>query len=177
VIGQAAYIALQGLWLGPWLYDVAGQPRHAVANYLLVTALGYIAGSMFFGWLGDRLSRLTVYKLGLSVSLAMLGLIAAGVHAGLGGVLAVYAFSGISAALAYALLTPLFPPEMTGRVSTATNVLMFALSFAMQWAIGAALKLYPVVDGRYAAAGYAAAFTVIAVMQLAAILWLLPMRK
>jgi len=177
VIGQAAYIALQGLWLGPWLYDVAGQPRHAVANYLLVTALGYIAGSMFFGWVGDRLSRMTVYKLGLSVSLAMLGLIAAGVHTGLGGVLAVYAFSGISAALAYALLTPLFPPEMTGRVSTATNVLMFALSFAMQWAIGAALKLYPIVDGRYAAAGYATAFTVIAVMQLAAILWLLPMRK
>ena len=175
-IGQAAYIALQGLWLGPWLYDVAGEPRHAVANYLLVTALGYIAGSMFFGWAGDRFSRMTVYKLGLSVSLAMLGLIASGVHAGLGGVLAVYAFSGISAALAYALLTPLFPPEMTGRVSTATNVLMFALSFGMQWAIGAALKLYPIVDGRYSPAGYAAAFTVIAAMQLAAILWLLPMR-
>ena len=176
VIGQAAYIALQGLWLGPWLYDVAGEPRHAVANYLLVTALGYIAGSMFFGWAGDRFSRMTVYKLGLGVSLAMLGLIATGVHAGLGGVLAVYAFSGISAALAYALLTPLFPPEMTGRVSTATNVLMFALSFGMQWAIGAALKLYPIVDGRYSPAGYAAAFTVIAAMQLAAILWLLPMR-
>src|SRR3954449_10969265 len=24
VVGQGAYIALQGLWLGPWLYDVAG---------------------------------------------------------------------------------------------------------------------------------------------------------
>src|SRR5205814_1741845 len=47
VIGQGAYIALQGLWLGPWLYDVAGQQRHQVANYLLVTALGYIAGSVF----------------------------------------------------------------------------------------------------------------------------------
>jgi MFS family permease len=181
VIGQGAYIALQGLWLGPWLYDVAGQPRHAVANYLLVTALGYIAGSVFFGVVSDRLaqagiSRMTVYKLGLSVSLAMLALIAAGVHAGLAGLLAVYSFTGISAALAYALLTPLFPPEMTGRVSTATNVLMFALSFGMQWAIGAALKLYPIVDGRYSPAGYAAAFAVIAAMQLAAILWLLPMR-
>jgi len=181
VFGQAIYIALQGLWLGPWLYDVAGQPRHAVANYLLVTALGYIAGSVFFGVVSDRLaqagiSRMTVYKLGLSVSLAMLALIAAGVHAGLAGLLAVYSFTGISAALAYALLTPLFPPEMTGRVSTATNVLMFALSFGMQWAIGAALKLYPIVDGRYSPAGYAAAFAVIAAMQLAAILWLLPMR-
>jgi MFS family permease len=181
VFGQAIYIALQGLWLGPWLYDVAGQPRHAVANYLLVTALGYIAGSVFFGVASDRLaqagiSRITVYKLGLSVSLAMLALIAAGVQTGLAALLAVYSFTGISAALAYALLTPLFPPEMTGRVSTASNVLMFGLSFAFQWAIGAALKLYPIVDGRYSPAGYTAAFSVLVLLQLGALAWLLPMR-
>ncbi|TMH70455.1 MAG: MFS transporter [Betaproteobacteria bacterium] len=181
VFGQGIYIALQGLWLGPWLYDVAGQPRHAVAGYLLVTALGYIAGSVFFGVASDRLaqagiSRMTVYKLGLSVSLAMLALIAAGVQTGLAALLAAYSFTGISAALAYALLTPLFPPEMTGRVSTAANVLMFALSFAIQWAIGAALKLYPIVDGRYSPAGYTAALSVLVLLQLAAILWLLPLR-
>jgi MFS family permease len=181
VFGQAIYIALQGLWLGPWLYDVAGQPRHAVANYLLITALGYIAGSVFFGVASDRLaqagiSRITLYKLGLSVSLAMLALIAAGVQTGLAALLAVYSFTGISAALAYALLTPLFPPEMTGRLSTASNVLMFALSFAFQWAIGAALKLYPIVDGRYSPAGYTAAFSVLVLLQLGALAWLLPMR-
>jgi predicted MFS family arabinose efflux permease len=181
VIGQAVYIALQGLWLGPWLYDVAGQPRHAVANYLLATALGYIAGSVFFGVASDRLaqagvSRMTVYKVGLSVSVAMLGLIAAGVQTGLGALLALYSFTGISAALAYALLTPVFPPEMTGRVNTATNVLLFAVSFGMQWAIGAALKLYPIVDDRYSPAGYTAAFAALALLQLAAIAWLLPMR-
>ena len=181
VLVQATYIALQGLWLGPWLYDVAGQSRAAVANYLLVTALGYIGGALFFGVASDRLaqagiSRMLVYKLGLACSLAMLGLIAAGVHAWLGAILALYAFTGIASALAYALLTPLFPPEMTGRVNTASNVLMFALSFAGQWGIGAALKLFPVVDGRYAPAGYAAAFSILAVLQLVAILWLLPMR-
>ena len=106
----------------------------------------------------------------------MLVPIAAGVHTGLGVILAVYSFTGISAALAYALLTPLFAPEMTGRVNTATNVLLFALSFTMQWAIGAVLKLYPIAEGRYAPAGYGAAFAVIAAIQLTAILWLLPMR-
>jgi MFS family permease len=181
VFGQAIYIALQGLWLGPWLYDVAAQPRHAVASYLLVAALGYIGGSVFFGVASDRLaqmgiSRMTVYKVGISVSLAMLVLIAAGVQTGLAALLAVYSFTGISGALAYALLTPLFPPEMTGRVSTATNVLMFALSFAFQWAIGAALKLYPIVDGRYSPAGYTAAFSVLVLLQFAAVLWLLPLR-
>src|SRR5205823_10492503 len=115
VFGQGIYIALQGLWLGPWLYDVAGQPRHAVAGYLLVTALGYIAGSVFFGVASDRLahagiSRMLVYKLGLTLSLAMLGLIAAGVQTGLGALLALYSFTGISAAIAFAMLSPPFPP-------------------------------------------------------------------
>jgi MFS family permease len=174
VIGQAVYIALQGLWLGPWLYDVAGQDRHSVANSLLVTALGYMLGSAFFGVASDRVSRLTMYKIGLSVSLAMLALIAAGVHSSL--VLGTYAFTGISAALAYAILTPLFPPEMTGRVNTASNMLMFTLSFALQWGIGAVLKMYPVVEGRYSPTGYTVAFATLAAAQLAAMLWLLPMR-
>src|SRR6185503_20361123 len=114
VIGQAVYIALQGLWLGPWLYDVAGQARHSVANYLLLTATAYMLGATFFGVSADRLaqyglSRMTLYKVGLAVSLAMLALVAAQVEVALGPVLAIYAFAGISSALAYPLLTPLFP--------------------------------------------------------------------
>jgi hypothetical protein len=89
----------------------------------------------------------------------------------------VYGFTAISAALAYALLTPLFPPEMTGRVNTASNVLMFGFSFLFQWGIGAVLRLYPVADGRYAPEGYAMAFAILGVLQLVAIAWLLPMRE
>jgi len=39
------------------------------------------------------------------------------------------------------------------------------------------LRLYPVVDGRYAAQGYAAAFLALAALQLAALLWILPLRS
>ena len=182
VCGQAIYLALQGLWLGPWLLDVAGRTRHEMAHDLLITALGYIAGSVCFGAGADRLAqfgiaRLTVYKLGLCASFAMLALLAAGVRSSLEAILVIYAFTGVSASLAYALLTPLFPREMTGRVSTAANMLIFAVSFLMQWGVGAALKLYPVLEGRYAAAGYAAAFATLAALQFAALAWLLPMRR
>ena len=182
VLCHAAYQALQGLWLAPWLYDVAGQTRAAVANYLLAAAVAYAVGSVCFGVSSDRLvragvPRLTVYKLGQSVSLAMFALLAAGVQTGLGAILVVYGFTAISAALAYALLTPLFPPEMTGRVNTASNVLMFGFSFLFQWGIGAVLRLYPVADGRYAPEGYAVAFAILGVLQLMAIAWLLPMRE
>lgn len=182
VVCHSGYLALQGLWLGPWLYDVAGQPREAVGNYLFATAAAYTVGSVFFGVTSDRLahsgiSRMTMLKLGLGVSLALFALIAAGVQTGLTAILVAYGFTSISAALAYPLLTALFPPEMTGRASTASNMLMFACSFVFQWGIGAVLKLYPVADGRYSPAGYGMALFLLAALQVAALAWLLPMKE
>src|SRR5919204_537862 len=160
--------------------------------YLAVGGLGALAATSpaealagALGWRGVFVvlsvlalgAAVLVFKVGLSISIAMLGLIAAGVQAGVGVILAVYTFTGVSASLAYALLTPLFPPEMTGRVSTVANVLIFTLGFAIQWAVGAALRLYPVVDGRYAPAGYAAAFATLVALQLLALAWLWPMRQ
>jgi len=181
VICHAAYQALQGLWLAPWLYDVAGLARAEVANYLLFAALAYAVGSVFFGVTSDRLaaagvSRMTVFKLGLSLSLVMFLLLAAGVTRHLGAILVVYGFTAISAALAYALLTPLFAPEMTGRVNTASNVLMFSFSFLFQWGIGAVLRLYPVIENRYSPEGYSMALFILAAAQVAVLAWLLPAR-
>jgi predicted MFS family arabinose efflux permease len=180
VVCQAAYMTLQGLWLGPWLYDIAGQTRDGVARYLFATALAFMAGSIFFGVGADRLasriSHLTLYKAGLSVSVAMFVLLAAGVQTGLGVILVVYGFTAISVLLVYAVLTPLFAPELTGRLSTASNMMMFGVSFVFQWGFGAILRLYPVVEGRYSPEGYSAALAVLAALQLATLAWLLPMR-
>ena len=182
VICHAGYLMLQGLWLGPWLYDVAGHPRHAVGNYLFVTALAYTLGSVFFGVTSDRLAaagipRLTMFKLGMAISVAAFWLLAMGVTRGLGARLFVYGFTTISAALAYALLPPAFPAQMTGRVTTASNVLMFGVSFVFQWGVGAVLRLYPVADGQYSPQGYSTALTILALLQLAVLAWLLPMRQ
>jgi MFS family permease len=182
VIGYAAYQALQGLWLAPWLYDVAGLERQAVANYLFWTALAHAAGSVLVGVTTDRLARagiarMTVYKAGMLVALAAFACMAAGVKTGVLAIVIVYGFTAISAALAYALLTPRFPPEMTGRVNTASNVLLFVGSFAFQWGIGAVLRAFPSAPGGYAPQGYGAAFLVLGLLQLAALAWLLPMRE
>ncbi len=154
-----------------------------MGRYLLLTALAYTVGSVFFGVTSDRLaragvSRLTMFKLGLTTALATFCLIAAGVKTGLGVILMVYGFTTISAALAYPLLTVLFPPEMTGRVNTASNVLMFAVAFLFQWAIGAVLRLFPETgEGQYSAQGYAAALFSLAALQVAALAWLLPLKE
>ena len=54
---------------------------------------------------------------------------------------------------------------------------MTACSFGFQWGIGTLLKLYPVADGRYAPAGYSAAFAILVLLQLAAVLGLLTLRQ
>ncbi|HSD43245.1 MAG TPA: MFS transporter [Burkholderiales bacterium] len=182
IVTHAAYQAMQGLWLGPWLTDVGGLGREGAARLLFVTAGVYALGSVFFGSFADRLAargipRLTTYKYGLAVSFAAFLCIALDLALPRAGVLAVYGFTVISGAIAFALVAPQLPPEMSGRAITAVNFAHFALSFAFQWGIGAVLRVYPVVDGRYAPEGYAAALVAIGVAQAAVLAWLLPLRE
>jgi predicted MFS family arabinose efflux permease len=181
VATHGAYQALQGLWLGPWLADVGGLGREGAARLLFVTAGLYALGSVFFGSFADRLaarglSRLTTYKIGLTVSSAAFLCIALDLPLPRGAVLGVYGFTVIAGAIVFALITPTLPPEMSGRAVTAVNCAQFGLSFAAQWAVGAVLLAHPAAAGRYAPEGYALAFLGLAALQLAALAWLLPLR-
>jgi predicted MFS family arabinose efflux permease len=181
IVTHGAYQAIQGLWLGPWLADVGGLGREAAARLLFVTAGTYAIGSVFFGSFADRLaahgiSRLTTYKVGLGLSFAAFLCVALDVALPRAAVLGVYGFTIVSGAIAFALITPQLPPEMSGRAITAVNFAHFTVSFAFQWGIGAVLRTYPVMDGRFAAEGYTAALLAIGVLQVAALAWLLPLR-
>ena len=182
MVCHGAYQAMQGLWLAPWLTDVGGLARAAMAAHLFATALAYAIGALFYGWLADFLadrgvSRLGLYKLGTAISVAAFVAIAFDLVPAKMPLLMVYGFCSISAALAYALLTRHFPPEMTGRVNTAANVAMFFVSFLCQFGIGVVLRMFAVVDGRYSPDGYTLAFGLIAAAQCAALAWLLPMKE
>jgi MFS family permease len=181
VVTHGTYQALQGLWLGPWLTDVGGLGRESAARLLFVTAGAYAIGSVVFGSLADRLAargiaRLTIYKIGMAASLAAFVCIALDLALPRAVVLGLYGFTVISGAIVFALITPTLPPEMSGRAVTAVNFAQFNVSFAAQWAIGAVLLGYPAADGRYAPEGYAMALVGLAVLQLAALAWILPLR-
>jgi hypothetical protein len=182
MVCHGAYQAMQGLWLAPWLTDVGGLARAAMAAHMFATALAYAIGALFFGWFADFLadrgvSRLGLYKLGTASGVVAYIAVAFDLVAAKMPLLMVYGFSTISGALAYALLTRQFPPEMTGRVNTAANVAFFSLSFLFQAGIGMVLRLFPVVDGRYSSDGYMLAFGLIAAVQCAVFAWLLPMKE
>ena len=172
IVVHGAYQALQGLWLAPWLGDIAGLERAAVANYLLAGSLAYGAGSVVFGTLADRMagagwSRLAAYKAGMAIALGAFFALAAGARQGVLAIMVLYGFGACAAALPYAILSQHFPSRLTGRVITASNIFMFSASFAFQWGIGAVLRLWPAPDARYAA------FGIVGLLQLASVLWLL----
>jgi len=178
IVVHGAYQALQGLWLAPWLIDVGGLTRPQVANALLASSIAYGVGSVVFGTLADRMAqRLLAFKVGMALAVLAFFAIAAGVREWATVVLMVYGFGACAAALPYAILTQHFPRELTGRVITASNIFMFLASFGVQWGVGALLRLWPAAEGRYPAEGYAVAFGIVGAVQLAVLLWLLPMKE
>lgn len=181
VLSQATFQALQGLWFAPWLADVHGLERGAAANYLFASALAYMVASMGLGvvtefWARRGISQLRVYQVGMLLCAGAFAPLAFGVAAGVIIVLAVFAATSIAAIIAYTLLTHLVPASQTGRVTTASNLLLFGTSFAIQWGVGAILGLWPAEGGRYDPGAYRVAFGALLAAQAAAAAWLLTAR-
>jgi MFS family permease len=182
VVCQATFQALQGLWFAPWLADVHGLGRGAAADYLLYSAAAYMLASFALGPLADFLGKrgvapIRLYQLGMLACTAAFLPIAWGVRSGALAFLVLFAATSIAAIVAYTLLTHLVPAAQTGRVTTASNLLLFGTSFAFQWGVGAILGQWPSAQGRYDPEGYRVAFGVLLAAQAAAAAWLLTARE
>ncbi len=177
-LSQAAYLAIQGLWSGPWLRDVAGFDRRETAETLLLVAAAMTAGYLLLGILANRLSRagwrpLTVAALGMLVFMLVQTLIVCGWVPDVRLVWMLFGFFGTSGILCYADLSQRFPSRLAGRVNTGLNLLVFVVAFAAQWGVGAVIDLWPSSASGYAVAGYRAGFGVMLGLQAAALAWFL----
>ena len=182
VLCQASFQALQGLWFAPWLADVHGLDRAATADYLFASAAAYMVASVSLGALGDAAARrgvspLRFYQAGMLICVAAFVPLVLGTRGAVMLFLMLYAATSIAAIISYMLLTQLVPASQTGRVTTASNLLLFATSFAFQWGVGAILGLWPSADGRYDPEGYRVAYGVLLAAQAAAAAWLLTARE
>ena len=177
VFVQAIALGLLGLWAGPWMRDVAGLDRAAMAQELLFAAGAFGVGAVLCGALSDGLARrgvppLTTYLAGcVACTVALIPIVLGYGPASLVLWVLFMALSP-SGTLAFPLLTARFPRNMTGRVITALNMFTFLAAFAVQYGVGAIIGLWPVTDGRYAVEGYRAAFGLCWVLQAAAVAWL-----
>jgi len=175
---QATNMALQGLWAGPWLADVAGLDRPALAVSLLALAAATTAGFLFWGVAASRLARrgvtpLALFKFGTAVFLGVQLLLTFGITSGAPALWVAFGLFGTSGSLTFSTLSQAFPVSMTGRANTALNLIVFLAAFACQWAFGAIVNMWPAAPGRYHPDGYSAAFATLLVLQLLAFAWLL----
>jgi sugar phosphate permease len=139
-----------GLWAGPWLRDVAGMDGPARAGVLFLYTFAMVAGSMLTGSAASRANAagLPTFLVPI-VCLAGMVLLQAGLmlqpsqpSVVLVLWLAIAVF-GAAGPVGYVAMCQMFPPEQTGRVSTAVNTLTLGFAFLVQAAIGWILDLWP----------------------------------
>ena len=139
-----------GLWAGPWLRDVAGMDGPARAGVLFLYTFAMVAGSLLTGSAASRATAAGLPSFFVPiVSLAGMVLLQAGLilqpsqpSVVLMLWLAIAVF-GAAGPVGYVVMCQMFPPEQTGRVSTAVNTLTLGFAFLIQAAIGWILDLWP----------------------------------
>lgn len=177
LLGFASGSAIQTLWAGPWLRDVAGFDRAEVAVQLLIMALALSAGSALGGIVAEALRRRGIGALAVAGAAAVLFMASElGIVAGwIGGSAVLWAVFGASfnvITLTYAALSQHFGPAFAGRANTGINLLSGTAAFVLQYAIGAIIGMWPATaDGGYDPEGYRVAFGILLVLQALAFVW------
>ena len=177
VAAQAAYLSIAGLWSGPWLRDIAGYHRMALANTLMGISIAMIVGYFTFGALAERLAKrgippMTVAAAGMLCFIVVQGLLVVQVVQGTLLLWLLFGFFGTACILPYAALSQSFPQHLAGRANTGLNLLVFIAAFASQWAIGLIINLWPqTASGGYAPLGYSCSFGLVVMIQLAGAAW------
>lgn len=179
MLAHATLLSLQGLWTGPWLRDVAGLTRPAVATHLFVIAAAMLLGYLIMGALGERLQQhgvhlVTVTGVGMAVFLVAQLVICLGASTAPWLLWVLFSFCGSASILPFAILSQAFPSHLAGRINTALNLLIFMTAFGTQYGVGAVINLWTTTaSGGYAVQAYQTAFGLVLGLEVLAFLWFL----
>jgi MFS family permease len=169
--------AYLGLWAGPWLRDVAGMDGPARAGVLFFYTFAMVAGSMLTGSAASRTNAVGLSPFVIPI-VSLAGMVVLQIALMLQPsqpwvVLALWlalAVFGAAGPVGYIVLCQMFPPEQTGRVSTAVNTLTLGSAFLVQAAIGWILDLWPrTALGGWNPDGYSWALALTAAIQTLAV--------
>lgn len=183
VFGQATYLALNSLWIGPWYRDVYHSSADAVPNLLFICSFAITIGYLVNGFIANYLKAkckvkvITVTLVSMTIYTAVLGLII--LFPQFGNILwPVFVFIGPFSLLTYPIFSSMFDAKLAGRVQTTYNMLVFVMSTVIQSGVGWIIDLYePMADGSYNPAGYRVALIVIFAALALSIVWCIFYRR
>ncbi len=158
------YLALQGLWGGPYLMEVLHLSREATGNMLMFTSLGFIAGSMVTDTIARRFFR--SYKKTLLAGQVLLVLL---MSAFLGWaemvprplLAAVFFAIGLavsSGVMIYPIIRSMFPVRIVGTALTSLNFYVLLGAAATQQAMGIIVGSFGEAAGSMSAGAFHSAF-------------------
>jgi len=178
-LSNGSFLAIHGLWIKPWLRDVASLGEGDTTQLLFAMTLAIIVGYFSLGIFSERLSQLfgigpiTVGVFGMTLFLTTQFYMAYGWATSPLLLVVIFGFLGSSCILTFAGLAQIFPKKYSGRVSTILNVQVFMGAFIIQWGIGAIIELWPTTEIGYDPASYQVAIGVLVLMQAAGLVWYL----
>lgn len=175
VVTQGGLVALQTLWIGPWMVQVLGMNNAQMAGRLfaftLVLMCSYLGMSFLTPVLqrkGVALTRIAVVGYAIVVPIVLLIALLPWHSAWL--LWLVFALAYPAQSLLQPALTLHFPRAVAGRVLTVYNLFMFSGAFLMQWGIGVVIDLIQRF-GTTQQAAYQATLGSLAVCQALCLLW------
>jgi sugar phosphate permease len=145
-IVQGGFVAMQSLWVGPWLDRVLGFSGVAGAERLFLFNLGLLLAFLALGVIAprvpsDRAALARVVAWGTAAVVALEVVIALNTEPDRWWLWIAFA----TAATVYTLVQPrvglAFPPELAGRALTGFNLIIFSWMFLSQWGFGVAIDL------------------------------------
>lgn len=172
-------LGVQGLWGGPYLFDVLGLTRIEAGNILLLLSGGVCVGSALSGWLADRwgVARAIAASAAL-FTLCQLGLIARPPLAIVALLYLGFGLTGSFCIMGMAHARQIFPLAITGQAVAATNFFGIGGSFCIQWWMGLIIKGFGAdAAGHYPPVAYSVTFGCAAVGMVLSLLWYLPLLR
>lgn len=137
-------LAVQSLWAGPWLTQVAGHSATEAAQGLFAINLSMLCAFFAWGMLMPRLRRWgwTVNRLialGVPLALVLLALAVVLGPRAQAGWWALWCVSCTFVSLSQPAVGQAFPTAVAGRALSAYNLVIFLGVFSVQWGIGLAI--------------------------------------
>ncbi len=176
------FVAMQTLWIGPWLVNVQGFTPARSSQVLFLFNLALMTGYLGMAWWAPRMVARAPGQRGFPVTRVL----TVGMCASLATQAGILLVSGDSAWLLWILLalcaptvtlaqtqvSITFPTVLAGRANSAYNMTIFVFAFVVQWGVGMAIDLFRAhgwsqSEAMHAALGMCLAIQAIAVLSFA----------
>ncbi len=178
---SGGFLALQSLWVGPWMTAVLGLTTNETGQALLYFNTALLAAYMTMSVMSPKLE-----SMGISLSRQT----TIGFFWFVGGMVLILVWQTPSAWWAWIAMAPgipaviliqtqtalMFPKAIAGRVLTTFNLVMFAGAFAIQWGVGLLADLFAWF-GRDSAQALWLAFVILLGFQIVSLWWFLSRDK